>query len=122
MAGESKEEIAEIIESEIAALAEPKRRYEHLFQHCRELAERWSAFAKLGTISAEALIANDLFRALTVCLRMTLESLSRANLDYDRPNLELLVAMTCDLDRGCDHATIKRFDDLLRTTFTLVNE
>src|SRR4051812_11348824 len=117
MPGESDRELAQIIETDIVGSRILEDREEALFKHSADLADRWIAFAKMETISLGARVSNDLFRALIVCLRMTLESVPESH--PARQDLESLVAQATNLSRSLTASDVHSLVDSLRRTFSI---
>ncbi len=117
MMGQSEQEIAQVIEDEIAGYHDSEQRYARLMKHSAELADRWIGFATVGTISARARVANDLFRALQVSLQMTLDSLRGTETrTKTRDDLELLISKASRAAQSSDNAAIEGLIDLLNST------
>lgn len=120
MIGQSEQEIAKVIEDEIAGSRDPQERYDRLLKHAGELADRWIGFATMRNISAKARIANDGFRALQVSLRMSLDSSRHVEASAKlRFNLETLIAKTSALTQSCNDSAIEELIDLLKETLLL---
>lgn len=107
------------IEQEILGDCEPAQRYDRLLTHCGELADRWIGLTNLESVSAKALINNDGFRALRICLTMILDSVpARTRPEYLDHFRELFTRIE-ELRSDPNSDVIKAFVGTLRNTFRL---
>lgn len=120
MVGQSEQEIAQVIESEITGYHDPEQRYGRLLKHTAELADRWIGFATIRTLSSGARVTNDLFRALQVSLRMTLDSVPAGETRPETSaDLQFLLLKTSDVVNSCDNAAIEELVGLLSRTLPI---
>ena len=120
MVGQSEQEFAAVIENEIAGYRDLEERCERLMKRTAELADRWIGFATLDNISPKARVANDLFKALQVSLRLTFDCVGSVDTQSKAcADLELLVLSAAELANSSDESAIERLIRLLNETFVI---
>jgi hypothetical protein len=120
MVGQSEQELAAVIEHEIAGYRDSEERCARLMKRTAELADRWIGFATLVNISPRARVANDLFKALQVSLRLTVDCVGRIDTQGKaRADLELLVLSAGELLNSCDESAIEELIQSLKHTLLI---